>query len=46
MSINLRTKRSKKLKELVEYYCGFRGSNYALLELEEELEKLFKEQSQ
>jgi len=33
--------RQRKLKELLEYYCGFRGKNYTLVEIEEKLEELF-----
>ena len=31
-----------KLKEILEYYCGFRGTDATLIELNEELEKLYQ----
>lgn len=33
--------RQEALKELLEFYCGFRGTNITLMELEEKLEKLY-----
>jgi len=31
----------KKLREILEYHCGFRGDEPALIEIKEELEKYF-----
>ena len=45
MDIELRNQKSIELKELLEFYCGFHGTNYTLLELEEKLEQLFKEET-
>jgi len=35
------TKERNKLREILEYYCGFHGDDVTLTELNEELENLY-----